>query len=197
MLSALERLHDSWPALDGALMDCGVWRLRWVLGDHPNHDRCAGCMHFWVRQPVYILDMADVLEDLHRQRKIAAGPWPAVRRELDAIAAAGLLERGELDQYYARIAGCLRSYLSQRFDVPVAAMTPTELEHRLEEAAVDRWPARLSVNLLQQCEDVRFAHYRPARERAEADLSAAHELVTLTTKEESAPSERPEPARTT
>jgi hypothetical protein len=108
------------------------------------------------------------------------------RRELDDIARAGLLDRGELKEYYRRIASCLRQYLSRRFDIPAAAMTPQELEQRLEALALERRPTRLSASLLQQCQAVQFAQYEPARERAEADLSSAYEVVTLTRRPEEA-----------
>ena len=117
---------------------------------------------------------------------LTEAPDEAARRELDAIAGAGLLERGELKEYYRRIASCLRGYLSRRFDVSAVAMTPQEVEGQLEALAVDRWPIRLAVNLLQQCQAVQFAQYEPARERAEADLSSAYEVVALTRRREEA-----------
>ena len=109
-----------------------------------------------------------------------AAPEDAAGRELDAIAADQLLDKGEAQAYYGRIAACLRQYLSRRFDIPAVAMTPAELEGRLEALGVGRWPTRLATNLLQQCEAVQFAQYEPARERAEADLSTAYEVVELT-----------------
>ncbi len=114
-------------------------------------------------------------------------PDEPARRELDAIAGAGLLDRGELREYYRRVASCLREYLSRRFAIPAVAMTAQELEGRLEALAVDRWPSRLAVNLLEQCQAVQFARYEPARERAEADLSSAYEVVALTLPPEEAP----------
>ena len=119
-------------------------------------------------------------------RRVEA-PDEGARRELDAIADAGLLRRDELKEYYGRIATCLRQYLSRRFDIPAVAMTPPELGGRLEELEVDRWPVRLAVNLLQQCEAVQFGQYQPARDRAAADLSAAYEVVDLTRRQEAAP----------
>ena len=113
-------------------------------------------------------------------------PEVAARRELEAIGAAGLLERADLTEYYSRIAGCLREYLSGRFEIPAAAMTPEELERRLEALEVDPWPVRLAVNLLQQCEAAQFAQYQPARERAAADLATAFEIVELTAEREEA-----------
>jgi len=106
-------------------------------------------------------------------------PEVAARRELDALAGEGLIERGDLKAYYQRLGACLRRYLAARFDLPATAMTPGELARRLEEIEAGRWPARLAANLLEQCEAVQFAQYQPARERAEADLATAGEVITL------------------
>jgi hypothetical protein len=107
-------------------------------------------------------------------------PDEAARRELSAIAAAGHLDRGELREHYRRIAVCLRRYLSERFGVPAAPMTPQELESRLESLDVDSRLVRLAVDLLKQCEAVQHAGYEPARDQAESDLGAAREIVALT-----------------
>lgn len=102
------------------------------------------------------------------------------RRELDAIAASGHLDRGELAEYYRRMAACLRQYLADRFEVPAVAMTPQELQAGLEALDIDRLPIRLAVNILRQSQAVQFEGHEPARDRAESDLSAAHEIVRLT-----------------
>lgn len=108
----------------------------------------------------------------------------AARRELSAIARAGLLDRGELTEYYRRIAACLRTYLTQRFAISAVAMTPQELQERLGALDVHQLPVRLAVNVLEQCQAVQFAGYEPARERAETVLSSAAEVVTLTSPSE-------------
>ncbi|MCH7811611.1 MAG: hypothetical protein IH958_03175 [Chloroflexi bacterium] len=115
-----------------------------------------------------------------------ARPEEAARQELDAIADAALLDRGDEKEYYRRIGACVRRYLSARFAIPATAMTSQELEARLREPQIDRWPARLAANLLRQSEAVQFAQYQPARERAEADLSSAYQVVQLTTEPEPA-----------
>lgn len=100
--------------------------------------------------------------------------------QLDQIAEAGLLERGELSEYYRRIGESLRGYIAQRFDILASAMTPRELEERLEGTSISKLAARQAVATLEQCQSVQFAGYVPARERAEADLVAASEFVRLT-----------------
>jgi hypothetical protein len=103
----------------------------------------------------------------------------AARRELDAIARDGLIDRGELRDLYRRVGACLRGYLARRFDVPAAAMTPPEVKGRLEASAAERSTIRLAVDLLERCEAAQSTGQSVARERAEADLSSAFEVVAL------------------
>ena len=109
------------------------------------------------------------------------------RAALDAIAAADL---GATDtpEYYARIAATIRTYLSARFDFPAFAMTRRELERSATTSGIDRWPARVIANLLEQCDAVEFATFRPAPERRAADLTAAYEIIDLTAFKSSPPS---------
>lgn len=104
------------------------------------------------------------------------------RASLDAIAT-GDLAATDVAEYYARIAATVRVYLSTRFAFPAYAMTRSELERGASAAGIDRWPARLIANLLEQCDAVEFAAFRPAPERRAADLTAAYETVELTAAE--------------
>lgn len=108
----------------------------------------------------------------------APGPREAARASLDALAARGF-DAAAADAWYETIAGTLRRYLSDRFDFPAYAMTRTELQREMVRAGVGRWPARLAANVLEQCDAVQFAGYRPPSERADADLTAAYEIIEL------------------
>ena len=105
-------------------------------------------------------------------------PAEQARAELTETAASGLAER-DVPEYYARIAATLRRYLSARFGVPAYAMTRSEIERGMEQGGMERWPARLASNLLEQCEAAEFAKFVPARERREQDLAGAFEIVRL------------------
>ena len=113
-------------------------------------------------------------------------PSAAALEELELIAKVNLLDRGELSEYYRRIGESLRGYIARRFDVPAGAMTPRELQERLETTSMGKLAVRQAVVTLEQCQSVQFAGYVPARERAEADLVAAVEIVRLTSGSESA-----------
>ena len=106
-------------------------------------------------------------------------PHDTARTALDALAISDLAT-ADVAEYYARMAATIRTYLSARFTFPAYAMTRSELEREMAGAGIDRWPARLTANLLEQCDAVEFAAFRPAPERLESDLTAAYEIIELT-----------------
>lgn len=78
---------------------------------------------------------------------------------------------------YRALATAVRTELAQRFGIPATALTATELRAHLEAIGADRWTARLAGGLLEECDAVIYAGYRPAPERRRADLAMAYELV--------------------
>lgn len=124
-----------------------------------------------------------------RLRTAPAAPVSAVapsaaeataRAELDRIAALGLLDTGDVHQFHALLATCVRRYLSDHYGFPAFAMTTGELRTRMEAFGVDRWQARLAAGLLAECDAVAYAGYAPAATRAGANLAMAYEIVTVT-----------------
>jgi len=109
----------------------------------------------------------------------AETPAMRARAALDAIGAGGLAER-DVPEYYARVAAVVRAYLSERFDFAAYAMTRRELQRAMEAHGIDRWPARVAANLLEQCDAAEFAGFVPAPERRAADLDAAYEIIRVT-----------------
>ncbi len=144
------------PALGGAL-------LALVIG--------AGAL-FWLLRPQPVAE--PVVEPSPRQ----LSPEDRARRALDAVAAAA---GGPPDAvpFYATIATTVRGYLTERHGFPAFALTTTELQEQMVARGMDRWQARIVAGLLNQCDAVVYAHYRPAAERADADLTAAYEIVEM------------------
>ena len=146
----------AWPAgfvaIFAALTVLGYWLVQRAIGERPAASLPA------VPQPLL--------------------PHEAAHAALDRLAQPD----GQRDAkaYYAQIAAVLRRYLSDRFGFPAYAMTRRELLRNTERAGIDRWPARLTGNLLEECDAVQFAGFRPAPERMDADLTAAYEIVRLT-----------------
>jgi hypothetical protein len=78
---------------------------------------------------------------------------------------------------YRHVAAAVRSAIAMRYGVPAIAMTSGEIRGRLEAQGIDRWEARLVAGLLEQCDAVVYAGYRPALERRRADLVTAREII--------------------
>jgi hypothetical protein len=106
-------------------------------------------------------------------------PSERARLALDELAASGLADR-DVRAHYARLAEIVRAYLSERFGFPGYAMTRREMERGAARAGIDRFVGRVTVNLLEQCDAVQFAGFRPPPERIDADLTAAYEIVQMT-----------------
>lgn len=80
---------------------------------------------------------------------------------------------------YRLMSSIVKTELAQRYGVRATALTTTELRRKLESGGV-RWEARLVAGLLEECDSVIYAGYRPAAERREADLTMAREIVEVT-----------------
>jgi hypothetical protein len=134
-----------------------------------------------------VVGLALVLARALRRRRHAptpAGPPPLpedeARAELERIAALRLPEGGAPKEHYRLLGSCIRRYLTGRYGFPAFALTTAELEEQMVGRGVDRWQARLVAGLLQECDGVRYGQYVPAAARADADLTAAFEIVEMT-----------------
>lgn len=78
---------------------------------------------------------------------------------------------------YRSLSVVVRGELGRKYGFPATSLTTPELKRRMEAAGVDRWQARLVGGLLDECDSVVYAGYRPAGERREADLNMAREIV--------------------
>lgn len=104
-------------------------------------------------------------------------PEALARSELERIAGLGLLDNGDIKQFHALLAACIRRYLTAKYRFPAFAMTTTELERSMTDFGVDRWQARLVGGLLTESDAVNFAQYVPARTRCEQNLEMAYQIV--------------------
>ncbi len=107
-----------------------------------------------------------------RPRELAPADAPAP----DLSYAAALLESDPVTAYRT-LSSTVRRHLGERYGFPASALTASELERRMEAEGVNRWEARLVGGLLENCDAVVYAGYRPASERREADLTMAQEIV--------------------
>ena len=96
--------------------------------------------------------------------------------KLLAGGAGALLDSDPVAAYRA-LAFAVRRHLAEQYGFPARALTASELERRMEAEGLDRWQARLVAGLLENCDAVVYAGYRPAPERRRHDLTMAREIV--------------------
>jgi hypothetical protein len=121
------------------------------------------------------------------RRRAAPLPAPVLDQELPEDRARGVLDtagasfglEGDYIEYYSSIGTTVRQYLTDRYEFPAFALTTRELEAEMLKRGLDRWQVRVASGLLEQCDAVVYASYRPAAERADADLTAAYEIVEM------------------
>jgi hypothetical protein len=124
-----------------------------------------------------------------RRAPVFIGAEDAARARLDEAGAA-YAATGDLIPYYTALGNTVRNYLTQRYGFPAFALTTRELESAMLRLGLDRWQIRVSSGLLTQCDAVVYARYRPAGERADADLTAAYEIVEMSRPQERPPAEQ-------
>jgi len=92
--------------------------------------------------------------------------------------AEGLLHSDPVGAYRV-LSSVVKGELARRYDIPALALTSGELRRRMEAGGLDRWQARLVGGLLEECDAVIYAGYRPATERRNADLTMAREIIEV------------------
>lgn len=112
-------------------------------------------------------------------------PWEAAIDELDRIERLDLPEDGHFKQHYTLVADAVRMYVHAMYltDVsPVDAidMTTDEIASALRRSALDVERVRLILDLLNECDLVKFAKYTPSVSSAYEASGQARHIVEVT-----------------
>ncbi|MEO8632465.1 MAG: hypothetical protein ABI466_03845 [Chloroflexota bacterium] len=117
---------------------------------------------------------------LRRREHVAAEerltPVQRALRELDALAAQHLPEKGRTPEHYELLTASLRRYAVQRFGIE-PGRTSRELRAAMERAGVDRTQAGAIYEILREGDEVRFRHAVPYPAHAQNAVRAALEVV--------------------
>jgi hypothetical protein len=106
--------------------------------------------------------------------------WELALEELDRIAAAQYVQRGELDRQYVEVTETLRRYLENRYGVPALECTTSDLNELLRRAPVGTETSARLLSLLREADLVKFAKAAPLPEDARATDGRARRLVEET-----------------
>jgi len=119
-----------------------------------------------------------------RAPESALPPYEQARRDLDELAAGGLLDAGRIKEFYVRLADILRVYLGRRYRISALVETSAELLAALHESAAGPELLRLAGELFESSDLVKFAKYTPSGTETREHFEGAYHLLEIT---------RPEP----
>ena len=142
---------------------------------------------FWAALGVALVLAAALVAWLaHRRRRreaplAVAVPEPPpdteALRALDALAAAGLLPRGEYRSFYIRLAAVAKRYLERRLGAPVLEMTTAETLAFLRGQAHGGEVLPVMRDVAEAADRIKFAKGQGLSQEAERHLAAVRALV--------------------
>ncbi len=115
-----------------------------------------------------------------RREKPKRPPHEVALEELEQLLEAGLLEQGEIKQFYIRISEIIRRYIEGRFFIIAIEMTTTQLIETMKEVEIENEHIQLVEDFLIQCDLVKFAKYIPIQEENQKVVDQAFEIVNTT-----------------
>jgi hypothetical protein len=116
-----------------------------------------------------------------RRSKRALRPaWEIALEELDRIAAADHVGKGEIARQYIEVTAVVRQYLEDRYGVPALESTTSDLRSFLDAAALGPDARTQVLALLGEADLVKFAKALPPESAARASEERAREFVKRT-----------------
>jgi hypothetical protein len=142
---------------------------------------------FWVALAAAVVLVAALVAWLVRRRKAKEAPRAVAHpelppdaealRALDALAAAGLLPRGEYRSFYIQLATVAKRYLERRLGAPVLEMTTAETLAFLRGHAHGGALVPVVRDVAEAADRVKFAKGQGLSPEAERHLAAVRALV--------------------
>ena len=146
-------------------------------------------MFIIIGSAVLLIAVIVVLIIIVRRRKNYVAPAvPAhiiALKALEEIKARGLVEAGEIKEYYFLISNVLRHYIENRFELMAPEMTTEEFLQELGKTTVieSKYQSILK-DYLVHCDMVKFAKYSPSPDEIDEIYSIAVDFIDQTKEEE-------------
>lgn len=135
-----------------------------------------------------IASVVGVVVWLKKRGQYVEPPRPAHLIALDALnnlRKQGLVESGQIKEYYFLVSNILRHYIEGRFGLMAPERTTEEFLDELQKATVLNQPQKdILSKFLMHCDMVKFAKYNPSGEQIERVLETAFDFVEQTKPQE-------------
>jgi len=104
-------------------------------------------------------------------------PYQKASEALEALAAAGLWEKGQVKEFYSALTGILRTYLDDEFAIKAEFMTTGRLTRELRTTGADIRAVVRTRELLERSDLAKFARFRPDDAARDADIASLRDLL--------------------
>jgi len=116
-----------------------------------------------------------------RTRALRRSAYEIARGELDALLAAPLPGPEQVDDFFVKLSGVVRTYLENRFELRSPELTTEEFIGQLSDSPdLTRVHQEMLREFLEEADLVKFAHFVPSAESIRAALSAAGRFLDET-----------------
>jgi hypothetical protein len=121
-------------------------------------------------------------------------PHDVALNALRDLLAQGLIEAGEVEEFYVRLSAIVRRYIEDRFRLRAPERTTEEfIREAISSRLLSHEHQMLTRDFLEQCDLVKFARHRPEQNAMRAGYAAAERLVRETIPAPTAPAEEAPP----
>ncbi len=107
-------------------------------------------------------------------------PWEVALEELDAVRRAGLIEKNELDDHFARVSDAVRKYLGGLYGFDGLESTTREILHTLHRVVPRVVVLEEIERFLRQADLVKFARLTPTEPECREALDLGEQIVRRT-----------------
>lgn len=124
-----------------------------------------------------------------KRQQVIQGPPPPppvppdemALKKLQTLKEGDWLTTGRIKEYYIALSDIVRGYLESGFKVPALERTTTELMRSVQKQNVFQPAQQIDIrNLLEECDLVKFAKFRPEAAEASKAHTMAHSIVEQT-----------------
>lgn len=100
--------------------------------------------------------------------------------KLDQLLGQRLLEKGHYKEFYVAFSEILKHYLEGRYRVETMERTTQEILDSLMRAQIQHSLCREVLAILEECDYVKFAKYKPAHEQSKESIQKIYEFIDKT-----------------
>jgi len=103
--------------------------------------------------------------------------WLVALALLEELKSSNYLKQREIKKYYIVLSQIIRDYLESRFNIPAVDRTTSEIRWEMKKNKIEQQIVQRVIDLLSECDLVKFAKFIPSIQQTEEDWRESHDLV--------------------